>query len=43
MYNYQDRDMMQRMHYVHNIPFLRGLNKQTITKLIYNLKIQVYE
>jgi len=39
MYEYQDRDMMQRMHYVNNIPYLRGLPEDIIRKLIYHLKM----
>ena len=43
MIDYQDEDMTQRKQFVANIPFLRGLNRETITRVVFLMKQKVYD
>lgn len=38
MIGYNDEDMNQRKQFVHNIPYLRGLEADTIHKIVYLIK-----
>ena len=38
MHKYNDEDMLQKQYFVHNIPYLRGLNNNTIRSVVYLIK-----
>jgi len=41
--DYDDEDMTKRRQFVSNIPFLRGLDRDTINQVVFLLKEQTYE
>lgn len=43
MYSYNDENMMQRMQFVANIPYLRGLERDTIMQIVYLIDEHVFE
>lgn len=43
MIGYNDEDMMQRKQFVHNIPYLRGLDAITIQNIVYLMRQQVFD
>ena len=40
---YNDEDMLQKNVFVHNVPYFRGLEQQTIQRIVYLIKQQAYE
>lgn len=43
MLNYQDEDMTLRCQFVHNIPFLRGLDSEVIMEIVYLMKQDTFD
>ena len=38
MYNYNDEDMFQRWQFITNIPYFRGLDNKTVTRIGFLMK-----
>jgi signal-transduction protein with cAMP-binding, CBS, and nucleotidyltransferase domain len=43
IYNYQDEEMFMRRQFVQNIPYFRGLNDKSLSKIVLLIEPKTYE
>ena len=43
MHKYEDENILQKVYFVSNIPYMRGLEIKTLKSVTYLIKSQVYE
>ena len=43
MLHYSDEDMDQRRYFVSNIPYFRGMNTTSLTKVVFQMKEKSYD